>query len=44
MLVMPRVGADEFHLRTLQRHIEHTGIGGVGEVETHHLALVRLER
>ena len=43
MFVAAAVGADELHLRLLHADVEHTGVGGVGEVEADDLAETRVQ-
>ena len=37
VLVVSAVSADELHASSGQRHVEHAGVCGVGEVEAHDL-------
>ena len=37
VLVVSAVSADQLHASSRERHVEHAGVGGVGEVEAHDL-------
>ena len=43
VFVVSAVSADELHASSRQRHVEHAGVGGVGEVEAHDLTALRGE-
>jgi hypothetical protein len=43
VLVPSAVAPDELQPRTRERHVEHTGVRGVRQVEAHHLAAVRAQ-
>ena len=43
-LAAAAVPADELHARPGQLDLEHARVGGVGQIQAHHLALPRLER
>ena len=44
VLDMAAVAADELHPSSWERDLEDPGVGGVGQVEAHHLAELRAQR